>query len=102
MNDKYYLNGGIVNPIEALFDCYFDSRGCDDDRVEEAYEKVCRALVDVDPFQIEEIMGAVTELCMEHERTGFTGGIKTGMRLKNHPSPICGKGWLFFSWLFAV
>lgn len=26
-------------------------------------------------------MGSVAELCMEHERTGFTGGIKTGMRL---------------------
>lgn len=81
MNDKCCLNEGILNPIEALFDCYFDSRGSDDDRVEEAYEKVCRALVDVDPYQIEEIMGAVAELCMEHERTGFAGGIKTGMRL---------------------
>ena len=81
MNDKYYLNGGIVNPIEALFDCYFDSRGSDDDRVEEGYEKVSHTLADVDPYQIEEIMGAVAELCMEHERTGFTGGIKAGMRL---------------------
>ena len=52
----------VFHPIEALFDCYFDSRGCDDDRVEEAYGKVCRALVDVNPFQIEEIMGAVAEL----------------------------------------
>lgn len=81
MNDKCCLNEGILNPIEALFDCYFDSRGSDDDRVEEAYEKFCHTLVDVDPYQIEEIMGAVAELCMEHERTGFIGGIRTGIRL---------------------
>ena len=75
MNDKCYLNvDGIVNPIEALYDCYFDSRGCDDKRVEEAYEKLCHALVDVDPFRIEEIMDAVAELCVEHERTGFHWG----------------------------
>lgn len=81
MNDKCCLNEGILNPIEALFDCYFDSRGSDDDRVEEAYEKFCHALVDVDPYQIEEFMGAVAELCMEHERTGFISGVRTGMRL---------------------
>lgn len=79
--NRSYLNEGILNPIEALFDCYFDSRGSDDDRLEVAYEKLCHTLVDVDPYQIEEIMGAVAELCMEHERTGFASGIKTGIRL---------------------
>lgn len=82
MNEKCYLNiDGMANPIEELFSCYFDSRGCDDIRVEEAYNRLCRALVDVDPFKIEEIMGVAAELCMEHERTGFAGGIRTGMRL---------------------
>lgn len=82
MNEKCYLNiDGVLNPIEELFASYFDSRGCDDSRVEEAYDRFCRTLVDVDPFKIEEIMGVAAELCMEHERTGFAGGIRTGMRL---------------------
>lgn len=82
MNKKMWLSiEGVDHPIDALFDSYFDNRGCDGERVEEAYERFCRALVDVDPFRIEEIMGAAAELCLEHERTGFTGGIKTGMRL---------------------
>ena len=82
MNKKMWLSiEGVDNPIDALFDSYFDNRGCDNNRVEEAYERFCHALVDVDPYQIEEIMGAVAELCMEHERTGFTGGIKTGIKL---------------------
>lgn len=81
MSEKYCVNiDGIVSPIDALFEAYFDSRGHDDIRVDEAYERFCHALVDVDPFQIEEILGAAAELCMEHERTGFLGGIQTGIR----------------------
>ena len=82
MNKKMWLSiEGVDNPIDALFDSFFDNRGCDSERVEEAYERFCHTLVDVDPFRIEEIMGAVAELCMEHERTGFTGGVRTGMRM---------------------
>ena len=82
MNKKMWLSLECVdNPIDALFDSYFDNRGCDNNRVEEAYERFCHALVDVDPLRIEEIIGAAAELCMEHERAGFTGGVRTGMRL---------------------
>ena len=82
MNEEFWVNGNVMaNPVEELFSCYFDSRGCDDERVEDAYNRFCRALVDIDPFKIEEIMGVAAELCMEHERTGFTGGVRTGMRL---------------------
>ena len=82
MNKQMCLSSeGVDNPIDSLFDSYFDNRGCDNDRVEEAYERFCHALVDVDPFQIEEILGAAAVLCLEHERTGFTGGVRTGMRL---------------------
>lgn len=78
MSEKHCVNiEGIENPIDVLFDSYFDSRGHDNARVEEAYERFCHTLLDVDPFQIEEIIGAVAELCMEHERTGFFSGIKT-------------------------
>lgn len=84
MSEKYCVNiEGIANPIDTLFDAYFDSRGHDDVRVEEAYERFCHTLLDVDPFQIEEIMGAAAELCMEHERTGFVGGIRMGVRFVN-------------------
>lgn len=84
MSEKCYVKvDGIANPIDALFDAYFDSRGHDDIRIEEAYERFCHTLLDVDPFQIEEIMGAAAELCMEHERTGFIGGIRTGVNFAN-------------------
>lgn len=84
MSEKMFVNvDGITSPIDALFDSYFDSRGRDDARVEDAYERFCHTLIDVDPFQIEEIMGAVADLCMEHERTGFVGGIRTGVKFVN-------------------
>lgn len=78
MSEKHCVNiEGIGNPIDVLFDSYFDSRGHDDARLEDAYERFCHTLVEVDPFQIEEIMGAAADLCMEHERAGFVAGIKT-------------------------
>lgn len=84
MSEKYCANiESIGNPIDVLFDSYFDSRGHDDARLEEAYERFCHTLVEVDPFQIEEIMGAAADLCMEHERTGFMGGIRTGVKFAN-------------------
>ena len=84
MSEKFCVNvDGIASPIDALFDSYFDSRGRDDARVEEAYERFCHTLLDVDPFLIEEIMGATADLCMEHERTGFMGGIRAGVRFVN-------------------
>lgn len=84
MSEKYCVNvDGIISPIDVLFDSYFDSRGRDDAQVEEAYEQFCHTLLDVDPFLIEEIMGAAADLCMEHERIGFMGGIRTGVRFAN-------------------
>lgn len=78
MSEKYCVNiEGTGNPIDVLFDSYFDSRGHDDPRLEAVYEQFCHTLVDVDPFQVEEIMGTAAELCMEHERIGFVSGIKT-------------------------
>lgn len=35
MNKKMWLTiEGVDNPIDALFDSYFDNRGCDNNRVE--------------------------------------------------------------------
>lgn len=84
MNEKTCTyQDATESPIDVLFDSYFDSRGCNNNRVDAAYKRFCHTLLDVDPFQIEEIMGAASELCVEHERTGFWGGIRLGVRFMN-------------------
>lgn len=61
---------------EILFEHYFDNKKADEPNIEKAYKGFCHSLLDVDPYQIDEIMGAVAELCMEHERAGFLAGSK--------------------------
>ena len=67
--------------LEALFDAYFEGKGSDAPAVDAAYRTFSHTLLDVDPFQIDEIMSASAVLCMECERAGFIAGIKARMRL---------------------
>ena len=63
--------------LETLFDAYFDRKGPDVPSVDAAYRTFSHALLDVDPFQIDEIMSTAALLCMECERAGFIAGVKT-------------------------
>ena len=67
--------------IEALFDHYFDSKTEDEPNIEAAYKEFCHSLLDVDPFQIDEIMSSAAALCLEHERAAFIAGIRTRVKL---------------------
>lgn len=71
-----------VKIIDNLFDYYFDSKKADAPNVDAAYKEFCYSLLDVDPFQIDEIMSTAMVLCMEHERAGFEAGIKTRIQLE--------------------
>ena len=63
--------------IETLFDAYFEEKGSDTPSVDAAYRTFSHTLLDVDPFQIDEIMSAAALLCIECERAGFIAGVKT-------------------------
>lgn len=67
--------------IEVLFDHYFDSKTEDEPNIEAAYKELCHSLLDVDPFQIDEIMSSAAVLCLEHERAAFIAGVKTRVKL---------------------
>lgn len=67
--------------IEVLFDHYFDSKTEDEPNIEAAYKEFCHRLLDVDPFQIDEIMSSAAVLCLEHERAAFIAGVKTRVKL---------------------
>lgn len=85
MQNGKYLNDRVsaddVDLIEVLFDHYFDSKTEDEPNIEVAYKEFCHSLLDVDPFQIDEIMSSAAALCLEHERAAFIAGIRTRARL---------------------
>ena len=75
MSAKVEILGESV--LETLFDAYFDGKGTDIPSVDAAYRAFSHTLLDVDPFQIVEIMSAAALLCVECERAGFIAGVKT-------------------------
>lgn len=85
MQNGKYLNERVpaddMGLIELLFDHYFDSKTEDEPNIEDAYKEFCYSLLDVDPFQIDEIMGSAAALCLEHERAAFAAGIRTKVKL---------------------
>lgn len=72
--------------LQVLFDHYFESRGADDSKVEQAYRVFRHSLLDVDSIIADGIMSCAAVLCMEHERAGFVAGIRAGMRLNKELS----------------
>ena len=74
VNESMILQGESI--VDVLFDHYFDNKKADEPNIELAYKDFCHSLLDVDPFQIDEIMSAAAALCMEHERAGFMTGVK--------------------------
>ena len=83
-NGKYmyeHVQSDDMCIIEVLFDHYFDSKTEDEPNIEAAYKEFCHSLLDVDPFQIDEIMSSAAALCLEHERAAFIAGIRSKVKL---------------------
>lgn len=85
MQNGEYLNERVssdeMSLLEVLFDNYFDSKTEDEPNIKVAYKEFCHSLLDVDPFQIDEIMSSAAALCLEHERAAFIAGIRTRVKL---------------------
>ena len=80
VNESMILQSESI--VDVLFDHYFDNKKADEPNIELAYKDFCHSLLDVDPFQIDEIMSAAMVLCMEHERAGFEAGLKKRIEIE--------------------
>ena len=78
INESMILQSESI--VDVLFDHYFDNKKADEPNIELAYKDFCHSLLDVDPFQIDEIMSTAAVLCMQHERSGFVAGAKISCR----------------------
>lgn len=70
------------NILDLLYDAYNDTTGMDNAEIKADFERLYQ-LMNGKPLQeIDEIIYAVCTLCRDHERAGFTEGIKVGMSLE--------------------
>jgi len=67
--------------LEVLFDAYNESSGFNNAAIKADFEELYRLMNGKSLQEIDEIIYAVCTLCRDHERAGFTEGIKVGMSL---------------------
>ena len=67
--------------LEVLFDAYNESSGFDNATIKADFEELYRLMNGKSLKEIDEIIYAVCTLCRDHEKAGFTEGIKVGLSL---------------------
>lgn len=67
--------------LELLYDAYGEYHNTEDEAVREAFGRLYESMHGKTLAEQDEIIYAVCSLCREHERTGFSEGVKVGLRL---------------------
>ena len=67
--------------LEVLFDAYNESSGFDNAAIKADFEELYRLMHGKPLKEIDEIIYAVCTLCRDHEKAGFSEGIKVGFIL---------------------
>ena len=72
--------------LEVLFDAYNESSGFDNATIKADFEELYRLMNSKPLKEIDQIIYAVCTLCRDHEKAGFTEGIKAGIHLAHELS----------------
>ena len=67
--------------LEMLYETYSDYNNMDDETVKQGFRELYQLLEKADPSAVDPVIYVVCGLCRAHQRTGFTEGIKIGVRL---------------------
>ena len=74
--------GSDANSIlEMLFSYYHECNNTDTGAVKAAFEDLYQRMHDMPLREVDRIVDAVCTLCREHEKAGFTEGVKVGVLL---------------------
>lgn len=65
--------------LEMLFTYYHECNNTDTDAVKAAFEDLYQRMHGMPLREMDRIVDAVCTLCREHEKAGFTEGVKVGL-----------------------
>lgn len=82
-NPPNYGDGDAQSILEMLFSYYHECNNTDTDAVKVAFEDLCQRMHGMPLREMDRIIDAVCTLCREHEKVGFTEGVKVGIQLDN-------------------
>ena len=81
-NPPNYGDGDAHSILDMLY-CYYHECNCtDNDAIKAAFEDLYRRMYGMPLREMDKIIDAVCTLCREHERAGFTEGVKVGISLE--------------------
>lgn len=75
-------DGDAQSVLEMLFCHYSDHNRLDNEVIKQGFEKLYGQLDALCLKDKDRIIDIVCFLCQEHEKSGFTEGVKVGMRLE--------------------
>ena len=80
-NDAYMIADEMMDPLEVLYDNYAEFHGGPTVEILRLSKELRGRLAGMKEERVTEIFENVAFLCAEYERTGFFGGVQTGMKL---------------------
>ena len=81
MTSDTVVNDEMMNPLEVLYDNFAEFHGGPTVEILRLSQELRSRLMGMKEEHITEVFESVASLCVEYERTGFFGGIRTGMKL---------------------
>ena len=67
--------------LTLLYEAYAESNKMDDGTIKEDFNELYRLMNGMELREMDKIIYPVCKLCRDHERSGFTEGIKIGIML---------------------
>lgn len=77
-----YGDGDAHSILDMLYCYYHECNSTDNDLVKAAFEELYQRMHGMPLREMDRIVDAVCTLCREHERAGFTEGVKVGVLLE--------------------
>ena len=67
--------------LTMLYECYSDSNRMDDDRIRADFRELYAQINGMTIQEMDRVIYPVCSLCRDHQRVGFTEGVKIGLLL---------------------
>lgn len=74
---------GSDTVLGLLYECYNENHPYDNEEINADFNELYRLMNGMPLREVDKIIYPVCKLCREHEKAGFTEGIKIGIRLAN-------------------
>ena len=82
LSDEINL-GGADTVLGMLYECYNENHPYDNEEIKADFNELYHQMNGMPLREMDKVIYPVRKLCRDHEKAGFTEGIKIGIRIAN-------------------